>query len=70
MKYKDYKEVEQTDDIIKKFYSLNLMDEKPGNRVKYYVVKGDCLKSLLMSAQTLLLDIYLGFCLLPLLNRW
>jgi hypothetical protein len=55
----DYKEVKKDDEIIKNFYSLNLANgnisaehELPGNRAKYYIITGECLKCLLMSAQT------------------
>ena len=48
----DYRAVDQNDDVIKKFYSSNLRNEKLGNRTKYYLITGECLKSLLMSAKT------------------
>jgi hypothetical protein len=49
----DYKEVKKEDEIITKFYSENTTNEKLGNRAKYYAITGECLKTLLMSAQTL-----------------
>jgi hypothetical protein len=48
----EFKEINQNDEIIKKFYSDLNRNEKPGNRAKFYIVTGECLKGLLMSAST------------------
>lgn len=48
----DFKEVNKNDDVVVKTYSENSQNEKLGNRAKYYLVSGECLKTLLMSAQT------------------
>ncbi len=50
--YEDYKEVSKDDEIVKKFYTDNSLNDDHGNRYKYYVITGDCLKNLLMSAKT------------------
>lgn len=50
--YEDYKEVDKNDDLVKKFYSQKPENEKLGNRAKYYIITGECLKGLLMSANT------------------
>jgi hypothetical protein len=49
----DFKEVDQNDDLVKNFHSTISLDEKPGNRAKFYLITGECLKGLLMSAQTM-----------------
>jgi hypothetical protein len=55
----DYKEVSRDHEIVKKaesFYSESNTNrnnsEKPGNRAKFYIITGECLKNLLLSAQT------------------
>lgn len=49
----DYKEVDKNDEIVKKFYSDFNPNEKIGNRAKFYLVTGECLKGLLMSSNTM-----------------
>lgn len=53
----DYKEVDQNDEIVKewckeKFPSTSKPDLGGGRNKKYYIITGECLKCLLMSAQT------------------
>lgn len=48
----EYKEVDKDNDLVKKFYSGNIRNEKLGNRAKYYIITGECLKGLLLSANT------------------
>jgi hypothetical protein len=49
----DYKEVDQNDEMVKISTSYSFTNEKPGNRAKYYLITGECLKGLLLSANTM-----------------
>jgi phage anti-repressor protein len=53
----DFKEVDKNDVLVIKSYSENFANEKNeeklGNRAKYYTITGECLKAILMSAQTM-----------------
>lgn len=47
----DYKEVDKNNEMVK-FHQEKFPNRKVGNRTKYYIITGSCLKLLLMSAPT------------------
>jgi phage anti-repressor protein len=50
----DYKIVDKSHTLIKKFYSTLKSNEKmPGNRAKYYIITGETFKLLLMMSKTI-----------------
>jgi phage anti-repressor protein len=49
----DYKEVDQNDDLVKNFRFTYSLTGKVANGTKFYLITGECLKGLLMSAQTM-----------------
>lgn len=48
----DYKQVDKDDEIVKESHSYLKTNEKPGNRCMFFLITGECLKTLLMSAKT------------------
>lgn len=49
----DYKEVDQNNDLVAKSHPDLNQDAKIGNRAKFYIITGECLKGLLMSTNTM-----------------